>query len=60
MVTSEPNSGSVGESPTHVDIFTGLGGGEDPPRARAALLDGKAPLFASFLVHRKLFGPVSS
>ena len=28
--------------------------------ARAALLDGKAPLFASFLVHRKLFGPVSS
>ena len=28
--------------------------------ARAALLDGKAPLFARFLVHRKLFGPVSS
>jgi len=29
-------------------------------RARAALLDGKAPNFARFLVHRKLFGPVSS
>ena len=26
-------------------------------RARAALLDGKAPNFARFLVHRKLFGP---
>ena len=32
MVTSEPNSGSVGESPTPVDTVPELGGGEDPPR----------------------------
>ena len=32
MVTSEPNSGSVGESPTPVDTVPEPGGGEDPPR----------------------------
>ena len=36
------------------------GTAEGDYRAHAALLDGKAPLFARFLVHRKLFGPVSS
>ena len=32
MVTSEPNSGSVGESPTPVDTVPEPRGGEDPPR----------------------------
>ena len=37
MVTSEPNSGSVGESPTPVDTVPEPGGGEDPaPRSREA------------------------
>ena len=36
------------------------GTAEGDYRARAALLDDKPPPFASFLVHRKLFGLVSS
>ena len=40
MVTSEPNSGSVGESPTPVDTVLEPGGGEDPPRPPRLLLTG--------------------
>ena len=49
MVTSEPNSGSVGESPTPVDTVPEPGGGEDPPRppsvatTEASGMDGTQP-----------------